>query len=146
MVSSTLGGYVPNYAVDENIKTYWSAASGEKGEWLQSDLGAVSTVNAVQVNYADQDAPYMGKQTNIFHQYQIYASTDGKKWNLLIDKSNNKTDVPHDYVPLAQPVEARYLKIENIHMTGGKFADQWISSFLAEGMERCLIPSKTWSF
>ncbi|HEX9739586.1 MAG TPA: family 43 glycosylhydrolase, partial [Ignavibacteriaceae bacterium] len=35
-VSSTFGGYQPNFAVDENIKTYWSAASGEKGEWFQS--------------------------------------------------------------------------------------------------------------
>ncbi len=122
LVSSTFGAYVPNYAVDENIKTYWSAASGDKGEWLQSDLGAIATVNAVQVNYADQDAPFMGKQTNIYHQYQLYASVDGKKWNLLVDKSKNKTDVPHDYIALAQPVEARYLKIENIHMPGGKFA------------------------
>ncbi|HSP86690.1 MAG TPA: family 43 glycosylhydrolase, partial [Ignavibacteriaceae bacterium] len=32
-VSSTFYGYAPNFSVDENIKTYWSAASGEKGEW-----------------------------------------------------------------------------------------------------------------
>ena len=65
-VSSTLGGYHANYAVDENIKTYWSAASGNKGEWIQTDLGNVSTVNAIQINYADQDADSnLGKQTNI---------------------------------------------------------------------------------
>jgi len=45
-----------------------------------------------------------------------------KKWNLLIDKSGNKTDVPHDYIELAKPVEARYIKLENIHMPTGKFA------------------------
>ncbi|HEY6976995.1 MAG TPA: family 43 glycosylhydrolase, partial [Chitinophagaceae bacterium] len=55
VVSSTLGGYEPNYAVDENIKTYWSAATGNKGEWLQSDLGSMCTVRAIQINYADQD-------------------------------------------------------------------------------------------
>ena len=54
-VSSTLGGYVPNNAVDELTKTYWSAATGNKGEWIQTDLGNISTVNAVQINYADQD-------------------------------------------------------------------------------------------
>ena len=37
------------------MKTYWSAASGNKGEWIQTDLGNVSTVNAIQINYADQD-------------------------------------------------------------------------------------------
>jgi hypothetical protein len=41
---------------------------------------------------------------------------------MLVDKSNNKTDVPHDYVQLQQPVLARYIKLENIHMPTGKFA------------------------
>ena len=39
-----------------------------------------------------------------------------------MDKSQNKTDVPHDYIELEKPVEARYLKMENIHMPTGKFA------------------------
>ena len=122
LVSSTLGSYNANNAVDESIKTYWSAASADKGEWIQSDLGNVSTVNAIQINYADQDAEFIGKQTNIYHQYKIYYSVDGKKWNVLIDKSNNKTDVPHDYVELEKPVQAKFIKLENIHMPTGKFA------------------------
>jgi xylan 1,4-beta-xylosidase len=122
MVSSTFGGYEPNFAVDENIKTYWSAASGNNGEWLQNDLGSIDTVYALQVNYADQNAELMGKQRNIYHQYIIYKSKDGKNWDTLINKSNNKTDVPHDYVELDHPVLARYLKIENIHVPTGKFA------------------------
>ena len=121
-VSSTLGSYTPNNAVDENIKTYWSAATGNKGEWIQTDLGNTSTVHAIQINYADQDAVFLGKQTNIFHQYRVYQSTDGKNWKLLADKSNNTADVPHDYIELPQPVQARYIKLENIHMPSGKFA------------------------
>jgi xylan 1,4-beta-xylosidase len=121
-VSSTLGGYASNYAVDENIKTYWSAATANKGEWIQTDLGNISTVQAVQINYADQDVAFLGKQQNIFHQYRLYYSTDGKKWKLLADKSNNKTDVPHDYIELVQPVQAKFIKLENIHMPTGKFA------------------------
>ncbi len=122
MVSSTYGGYAPNFGVDENLKTYWSAATGDKGEWFQSDLGTECTVCAVQINYADQDAKLTGKQTNIYHQYIIYKSDDGKNWNVLVDKSKNKTDVPHDYVQLEKPVRARYLKIVNIHVPTGKFA------------------------
>ena len=52
----------------------------------------------------------------------MYYSVDGKKWNVLVDKSNNKTDVPHEYVELAQPVQARFIKLENIHIPTGKFA------------------------
>ncbi|HMH24092.1 MAG TPA: discoidin domain-containing protein [Puia sp.] len=121
-VSSTLGDYSANNAVDENIKTYWSAATGNPGEWIQTDLGQLSTVNAIQINYADQDAEFLGKQTGIFHQYKLYGSDDGKKWKVLIDKSNNKTDVPHDYVELSVPVQARFIRLENLHMPTGKFA------------------------
>ncbi|HMI78640.1 MAG TPA: discoidin domain-containing protein, partial [Ferruginibacter sp.] len=92
------------------------------GEWLQSDLGNVSTVNAIQVNYADQDAEFLGKSSGVYHQYKLYYSADGKKWNILVDKSNNKTDVPHDYIELDKPVTARFIKLENIHVPTGKFA------------------------
>jgi xylan 1,4-beta-xylosidase len=125
-VSSTLGSYVPNHAVDELIKTYWSAQTGNKGEWMQTDLGQLSTVNAIQINYADQDvdAGHLGKINGgtQYHQYRLLASADGKKWVTIADKSNNTTDVPHDYVELATPVQARFIKIENIHMPTGKFA------------------------
>ena len=123
-VSSTLGGYHPNHAVDELMKTYWSASSSNAGEYFQSDLGKVSTVNAIQINYADQDVAddRLGKRTDQYHQYKLYHSLDGKKWKLLHDKSKNTTDVPHDYIELSTPVQARYIKLENIHMPTGKFA------------------------
>ncbi|HTG55059.1 MAG TPA: discoidin domain-containing protein, partial [Niabella sp.] len=122
--SSTLGSYVPNNAVDELMKTYWSAKTGDKGEWFQTDLGNVSTVNAVQINYADQDVAddRLGKFTGQYHQYKLYYSSDGKKWTVLVDKSANKTDIPHEYVQLSKPVQARFIKLENIHMPTGKFA------------------------
>ncbi|WP_443938072.1 discoidin domain-containing protein [Pedobacter sp. MW01-1-1] len=122
-VSSTLGSaYQPNNAVDENIKTYWSAKTANKGEWLQTDLGSLATVNAIQINYADQDAEFIGKQTNIYHQYQLFSSLDGKKWTLLVDKSQNKTDIPHEYIELEKPIKTRFIKLVNIHMPTGKFA------------------------
>jgi len=123
-VSSTLGSYYANNAVDESIKTYWSAASANRGEWIRTDLGNLSTVNAIQINYADQDVEdnRLGKWNDQFHQYKLYYSADGKSWKILEDKSNNRTDVPHDYIELEKPVQARFIKLENIHMPTGKFA------------------------
>jgi hypothetical protein len=121
-VSSSYGGFYANNAVDEKIQTYWCAESDKAGEWISSDLGEVSTVRAVQINYADQGADILGKRTDLFHQYKVFYSLDGKKWNILIDKSKNTTDVPHDYVELEKPVEARFIKLENIHTATGKFA------------------------
>ena len=130
MVSSTLGCYSANNVVDEDIKTYWSALTGNEGEWIQSDLGAVCLVKAIQINYADQDAEFLGKSAGVYHRYRILESTDGRKWNVLVDKSRNNTDVPHDYVELEKPVSTRYLKLVNIHMPTGKFA---ISGFRVFG-------------
>jgi hypothetical protein len=122
-VSSVLGSlYNANNAVDESIKTYWSAASGDAGEWLQTDLGAISTVKAIQINYADQDAAFLGKTIGQRHRYKLYHSTDGKEWKLLVDKSANNQDVPHDYIELDSQVETRYIRLENISVPSGKFA------------------------
>ncbi|KAF2520235.1 family 43 glycosylhydrolase [Flavobacterium salilacus subsp. salilacus] len=122
-VSSTLGGFQANYAVDEDIKTYWSAKTANKGEYIITDLGENSTINAIQINYADQDVEFMGKpETTTGHKYIIYTSDDGKKWRVLIDKSKNSKDVPHDYIELDKPAKTRYIKLENIQMPTGKFA------------------------
>ena len=130
-VSSTLGGFQSNLSVDEDIKTYWCAKTANKGEFLISDLGEKSLINAIQINYADQDVTIMGKpETTTGHQYIIYGSNDNKNWKILVDKSKNAKDVPHDYLELAKPVLYRYLKLENISMPTGKFA---ISGFRVFG-------------
>lgn len=79
-----------------------------------SVLQVIFTVNAIQVNYADQDvdSSFPGKSLGVYHQYKMYYSEDGKKWKILIDKSGNKKDVPHDYVELATPVQARFIKLK----------------------------------
>ncbi|WP_109698531.1 family 43 glycosylhydrolase [Chitinophaga deserti] len=128
-VSSTLGANLPNFAVDEDIKTYWSAATGNAGEWIQTDLGALSTVEAIQINYADQDAEFLGKQTDTYHQYKLLYSPDGRKWHLLADKSRNRTDVPHDYIQLEKAVKTRYIRLENVHMPTGRFAISGLRAF-----------------
>jgi xylan 1,4-beta-xylosidase len=120
--SSTLGGFAPNFAVDENIKTYWSAATGDAGEWLTTDLGSIGTIRAIQINYADQDATLTGKVPGLCHRYVLQASNDGENWATIVDKSANHADVPHDYVELPKPVEARFVRIENRLVPTGKFA------------------------
>jgi hypothetical protein len=142
-VSSTLGAFSANLANDENIKTYWSAATDTKSEWIQTDLGKLSTVHAVQINYADQDATVMGKQTGLYHQYQLLGSKDGKTWELLKDKSQNKTDIPHEYLVFDKPVQTRFLKMLNIHVPTGKFA---ISGFRVFGKAVGAVPDTVQHF
>ena len=142
-VSSTLGGYKPNYSVDEDIKTYWSAKSADKGEYIISDLQEPMTIKAIQINYADQDAEFLGKTVGKYHQYKLLGSNDLKQWKMIVDKSNNKKDVPHDYIELNHNVKYRYVKLENVKMPTGKFA---ISGFRIFGIGNGEVPDEVENF
>ena len=56
---------------------------------------------------------------DLYHQYRIYHSIDGQNWELVVDKSDNDKDVPHDYIELREPLKTRYLKIVNEHVPSG---------------------------
>ncbi len=115
-VSSTDSTHVATNLTDENMRTFWSAASGAPGEWAKMDLGGMRTVRAIQLNFYDHKNLQHSRANDIYHQYQIFASTDGEKWELVVDKSDNDRDVPHDYVELKSPLHTRYIKVVNLHM------------------------------
>ncbi|MDB4916277.1 MAG: coagulation factor 5/8 type domain protein [Gemmatimonadetes bacterium] len=120
--SSALPGYSANLAVDEDIKTQWSANTGDAGEWLRLDLGTTSTIHALQVNFGEQDTRALGRSNTIVAQYVIEASANGRQWSMLVDRSSNTRDAPHEYIELAQPVATRYVRITNAHASDGRFA------------------------
>lgn len=123
MASSLLSGFEPEKAADENVRTWWSAESGNAGEHFVMNFGKKVQINSVQINFAEQDInPEAPKETD-YHAYKLYTSNDGHTWKLLADKSGNKTAVPHEYLELSKPVEASYMKVENVHTPKeGKFA------------------------
>ena len=122
--SSTLEKFPVKNAFDESIYDWWSAKTGDKGEWLKVDLGKQCRIEAIQTNFADQDAQATGMLKNgDAYQYVIEVSDDGTTWNPCIDKSQNQVDAPHDYVQLPAPVTARYVRLTNIHCpAGAKFS------------------------
>ena len=123
VASSSLPGFEPEKAADENVRTWWSAESGNAGEHFVMNFGKKVQINSVQINFAEQDInPEAPKETD-YHAYKLYTSNDGHTWKLLADKSGNKTAVPHEYLELSKPVEASYMKVENVHTPKeGKFA------------------------
>lgn len=137
-VSSELTAHPAGNAVDEEVRSWWSAETGDAGEWLAIDLGEPCDVMAVQVNFADHGTNAFGREEQHFHQYRMSASLDGRQWQMIIDKSADKKDVPHDYSELSRPVTAQHVKIENVHMPArGTFA---ISDFRIFGHAPGLAP------
>ena len=121
-VSSELPDHPKAYAADEEIRSFWSAQTGNKGEWISIDLEKESTINAVQINYAENNMKLMGRSPDIYYQYLLEYSSDKKTWKTLADKTQNKTDAPHDYIELKSPVKARYVRLTNYRMPDGTFA------------------------
>ena len=120
--SSSMENFPVKNAVDEDIRTWWSASTGNPGEWLSVELDDKSTVNAIQVNFADNESHLKPDSKNILYCYRILASNDGKSWDVIVDKSNNSKDACHDYIELKNPVNAKYIKIENVKVPDGKFS------------------------
>jgi hypothetical protein len=57
--SSTLEDFAADRATDEDPRTFWVAADNNAGQTLTLDLGALKTVQAVQVNYADYQSGHL---------------------------------------------------------------------------------------
>lgn len=136
--SSSLPGHAPELAVNEEIRNWWSAQTGNAGEWLQVDLQQQCTVNALQVNFADQDALLKAGMTYTPYQFVIEGSADGKSWKRLIDRSDSKMDRANDYIVLPKPVKTRFLRIINQAVPAGKFS---LSGFRVFGKGRGAKPS-----
>ncbi|MDR1861261.1 MAG: family 43 glycosylhydrolase [Bacteroidales bacterium] len=137
-VSSEMARNEASKLCDEDIRTWWSAETGHVDEWLQLDLEEAAAIYALQLNFADEGAALYGRADSIFYQYTVEASADGKHWELLLDRSDNTVDAPHDYVQLSQPIKARYLKVRNRYVPSGRFS---VSEFRVFGKSDMAAPT-----
>ena len=120
--SSSQANFPPQNADDENVRTSWCSASSNPGEWIMIDLGSIYSIQALQINYSDYRTNVYSRDTSCYYQYQIESSNDTKSWKNVVDKSNSKSDVPHDYIQLTTPIDCRYVRMTNYHAPGGFFA------------------------
>ena len=130
--SSSLTNHAHALAADENCRTWWSAQTGNSGEWFQMDLGKPTRVSAVQVNFAEQDCePKLLKPGGELQRYKLLASADGKAWQSLsapgarreLGDDGREAIGPHDYLAFSEIRTLRFLKVENVFTpAGGKFA------------------------
>ncbi len=111
-VSSALGDYPAENLTDEDARTAWVAHSNN-AEWVVMDLEQEANICAIQINYDEYGATWKGRVPDLYQSYRLYASHDEKKWYPIVDKSDKRTDTPHDYIEFAAPFKARYIKWEN---------------------------------
>ena len=125
--SSFVPGHEPDKATEENVQTWWRAASNSRDEWLCVDLGSVFDVHAIQVNFADDkiDLPCPGEirpgsqaryieEAEYATQWKLVGSIDGESWFVIEDKSDAGTDLSHDLIVREEGFAARYLRLSDM--------------------------------
>ena len=122
--SSTLENCWTAHAVDENTKSFWSAETGDPGEYITVDLGAECDIRGIQILWdKDPDTTRSRDPLDRYQSYTVEVSDDNENWTMVIDKSNNVQDLRSDYTELPAPVYARYVKLTNVFTPDdGKFA------------------------
>ena len=131
--SSFAPGHEPGKATEENVQTWWRAASNSRNEWLCVDLGGVFDVHAVQINFADDtiDIPCPGEirpgsqaryieEADNKTQWKLEGSVDFDNWFVIEDKSAAESDLSHDLIVREEGFAARYLQLSDMAVPYGQ--------------------------
>jgi hypothetical protein len=131
--SSFVPGCEPEKATEENVQTWWKAATNRCDEWLCVDLGKVFDVRAVQINFADDgiDIPCPGEirpgsqaryieERALVTRWLLEGSEDGENWFIIEDKRQAQTDLSHDLIVREDGLQARYLRLSEIETPYGQ--------------------------
>ena len=107
---------------DENPRTFWLAKANLPGAWITIDLQKEYDLKAVQVNYADYQSNIFASDSSVYTQFRMFASTDGREWELIADLTHERRDRPNAYIELAIPMLARYVKYEHVYTASRNLA------------------------
>ena len=120
--SSTTADFAAGRVTDENPRTFWVAGANRPGETLTVDLGATRTVRAVQVNFADYRSGLYGDAPNIYTEFRLEGSADGRRWRPIARTEPPRRDRPNAYFELRQPETLRYVRYVHGHVGAATLA------------------------
>jgi hypothetical protein len=120
--SSARSPFSPVHVTDENPRTFWLARTNQPGQWLSLDLMQTCEVRAVQVNFTDYKSGIFASDTNVYTQFRLFYSEDGLHWSGMVDLSSERRDRPNAYLELRQPVRARFIKYDHLHVASPNLA------------------------
>ncbi len=151
--SSFADGHEPEKATEENVQSWWRAASADRAEWLQIDLGQEFDVHAIQINFADDtiDIPCPGQAVggsqaryiedrDLTTQWKLTGSVDGKNWFVIADKSGAQTDLSHDLILREEGFRVRFLRLSDMAVPYGQ--QPCVSGLRVFGLGQGVKPAK----
>jgi len=130
--SSFVTGNDPSKVTDENVQTWWRAASSSAEEYVEIDLLDVFDVHAIQINFADDQLmltlpegaemhksghmPRYIDQRKHVTRWMLEGSLDGDSYFVIEDKSQADTDLSHDLMVREKGLKARYIRCTVIEL------------------------------
>jgi hypothetical protein len=141
--SSTMGEFAAGRASDEDPRSFWVAARNRPGETLTMDLGGARTVRAVQVNFADYKAGRFADAPDIYTEFQLQHSLDGRSWSPLARTEPPRRDRPNAYLELPRPVRTRFIRYVHGHVGAANLAISDLRVFGSAGGGAPAAPSLT---
>lgn len=120
--SSTLRDFAAARVTDENPRTFWVASANRPGETLTVDLGQQDEVRAVQVNFADYKSGRFADAPDIYTEFSLEASSDGKSWREIARTEPPRRDRANAYFQLPQPIRARFIRYVHGHVGAANLA------------------------
>lgn len=123
--SSERAGHPAASATEDDVRTWWTAARAEPGEWLQAALPDGALVSAIQVNTIEdapaprRPGPGEGQKGVLGHRltsaddtvvpFLLEISTDGFTWATVRDGMSDGR--PHDFIALEAPEIVKYVRV-----------------------------------
>lgn len=120
-LSGNAGEFAADNVTDENPRTFWVAARNEPGQTLTVDLGAAKTLRAVQVNFADYESARYADAADVYTEFRLECSLDGKRWQPLAETGSPRRDRANAYFEFA-PTHARYVRYVHGHVGAAHLA------------------------
>jgi hypothetical protein len=110
--SQVNGTQAPATATDGNAATYWESANNAFPQWVQVDLGAVTSIGKVTLKLPPDSAWATRTQT-----LSVLGSTDGTNFNTTLSASAGRTFDPASGNTVAITVPASNVRYVRINVT-----------------------------
>lgn len=136
--SSTRAGFGTAALTDEDPRSLWVASRNRPGETLTVDLGKIDTVRAVQVDFADYQSAIFGDGADVYTEFALQASADGRQWQDVAHTERPRRDRPNAYFELEKPIRARFIRYVHAHVGAANLA---ISDFRVFGNSDDPLPA-----
>ncbi|MFD1095090.1 family 43 glycosylhydrolase [Salegentibacter chungangensis] len=116
------GEIISEVLTDESPKSFWVAEANDDKQWVEIEMLAPGDVYAFQVNFHDEESGIYTRTEGLKHRFTIEVSEDGENWKRVVDRSESFEDAPNAYITLNKPVQAKYMRYNNVEVPGKNFA------------------------